>query len=234
MGFNPFASVGDYPGSLNKIATYTLGASALSIWLLRNEFKVVDDLLAPLTLQIPMAVGIALPLGTVLPAFFFAVLSRVVKLHDRLSDILFIRQRFDVGAILLPLAVGSGADLRVDAIRRIKQQRESLMYKTFYKYASSSPDKAVIDTHYVTMALDQWCWYWIILEASFLGLCLGLIFLLTEKYFLASVFFLALICAVGFLQIIRSHCANYALQELEQILAEPRRKEEIAKVFRAL
>jgi hypothetical protein len=37
----------------------------------------------------------------------------------------------------------------------------------FYKYASST--KPELDPHTITLALDNWSWYWILLEAISLG-----------------------------------------------------------------
>jgi hypothetical protein len=163
-----------------------------------------------------------------------AAFSRIFKLHDRISDIFLIRQRFDVSEILFPLAIGSGASLNIDQIRTFKKERNSLMYKVFYKYASSTPGKAVIDSHYITMALDQWCWYWIVLEVTFLGFVLAATFLITGRYFLAAIFFAGVLGTVGVLQFIRNLCSDYTLQEVEAILEKSNRKVQIAEVFRAL
>ena len=211
-----------------------MGEVRLGLVLLRQQFASVNNLLEPLSIPIPLVGGLSLPLGTVLPAFLLATLSRIFKLHDRISDLFLIRQRFDVSEILFPLAIGSGASLNGDQIRAIKRDRESLMYKVFYKYASSTPGKAVIDSHYITMALDQWCWYWIVLEVTFLAFVLAATFLLTGRYFLAAIFFAGVLAAVGVLQLIRNLCSDYALQEVEAILEESGRKLEIAEVFRAL
>jgi len=234
MSFNPFETVGDYPKMLIKIATSTFVAAILALALLRQQFAPVDKLLEPLSIPIPVAGGLDLPLGTVLPAFLLAGLSRIFKLHDRISDLFLIRQRFDVSEILFPLAIGSGASLNGDQIRAIRNGRESLMYKVFYKYASSTPGKAVIDSHYITMALDQWCWYWIVIEVTFLVFVLGATFLLTARYLLAATFFAGVLGAVGVLQLIRNLCSDYALQEVEAILEKPQRKLEVGEVFRAL
>jgi hypothetical protein len=126
MGFNPFATVDDYPGMLNKISTFTFAASILAVWLVRAEFRPVDVLLARLGIPIPVQSGLLIPLGIVLPAFLIAFLSRVFKLHDRLSDLFSIRQRFDIAAILFPLAVACNAGLTVSQIRQIKKSREDL------------------------------------------------------------------------------------------------------------
>jgi hypothetical protein len=234
MGFNPFATVDDYPGMLNKISTFTFAGSILAVWFLRAECRSVDALLAHLALPIPVASGLLIPLGTVLPAFLIAFLSRVFKFHDRLSDLFAIRRRFDVTAILLPLAVACNANLTVSQIRQIKKNRQDLMYKLFYRYASSSPGKAVIERHYITMALDQWCWYWILLEVSALVFLLSLVFLSTGRYPVASACLAGVLLLIGALQLVRNFCADYALQEVEQIAASDERRAAIAAEFHAL
>lgn len=234
MGFNPFATVDDYPGMLNKISTFTFGASILGLWLLRAEFATLDALLAPLNLSIPLLSGLSIPLGTLLPAFVVAFLSRVFKFHDRLSDLFRIRHRFDVSAILFPLAKVCGANLSADQIRQVKKRREDLMYRVFYRYASSSPDKAIIEKHYITMALDQWCWYWIVLELCALAFFLALVFLIAQRYLLAGLFLAGVLVSVGLLQLIRKLCVGYAKQEVAEIAATPERRLAIAEEFRAL
>lgn len=233
MGFNPFASVDNYPGMLNKIATFTFVEGCLATLLLRHEYKPFDQLLAPLTISIPVG-AVALPLGTLLPAFAFALLARIFKLHDRISDVLFIRHHFDICHVLLPLALLAGTQLRSEQLRTIKKQRKDLMYKVFYKYASSSPGKAQIESHYITMALDQWCWYWVVLEASFMAFVLGILFLRTGRYFPAAIFLACVLASVGILQIVGKYCADYALQELEQIVVDMDRRCAIAGEFSAL
>jgi hypothetical protein len=108
------------------------------------------------------------------------------------------------------------------------------MYKVFYKYASSSPGKAVIERHYITLALDQWCWYWILLELSALVFLLSVVFLLTARYLLASLFLGGVLLLIGALQLVRNLCADYALQEVEQIAASDERRAAIAAEFHAL
>lgn len=233
MSWKPFASVGDYPTMLNKIATFNFGASILAIMLIRSQIQAVEDALAPFNITVPV-LGIPLPLGTILPAFGVAFLSRALKLHDRLSDLFRIRQRFDVVAILLPLAAATGGIANAGVVRKIKTKREDLMYATFYKYASSTPGKAVIDSHYITMALDQWTWYWILLEAATLATLCALALFVAGQYWIAALLLMGVLAAAWLLQFIRYYCAEYALQQVEQILSDPARQQAIGAEFSAL
>jgi hypothetical protein len=234
MGFNPFGTVDSYPSMLNKIATFTFIGLILAVWLLREVFGDLDAFLKPLNVRIPIQSGLSIPLGTLLPAFVIALLSRIFKLHDRLSDLLGIRKRFDVSDILFPLALGCFTNLSPTQIRRIRNNRQDLMQKVFYKYVSSSPGSAVIDQHYIIMALDQWCWYWIVLELSALAFMLAMILLIGGKYLLAALLFLSVLIATSLLFHIRKLCSDYAMQEIEQIIATHVRRESIAEEFRAL
>jgi hypothetical protein len=83
-----------------------------------------------------------------------AILSRFIKLHDRVSDVLGLRATIDVQWILLPLARGSGAMLDDTRELAVRLQRIGLMYKVFYPFVSV-PD-AVVDRQLVRTALDNW------------------------------------------------------------------------------
>jgi len=234
MAFDIFSTVGDYPKMLNKIALCTLIVSIAAIWFLRTQFPAFDSHLKPLNLPISVGAGINVPLATFALALMFAFIARVIKLHDRLSDVFGIRQRFDVSEILFPLALGAGASITTDQIRSLKKQRESLMYKSFYAYASSTPGKAVIDSHYITMALDQWCWYWVVLETTFIVFVLAITFLVAKHFETAAILLLLILTFIGVLQVIRKLCSDYALQEVEAILTDVQRKLAISGVFSAL
>lgn len=233
MDFNPFTTAGDYPKMLNKIATFTFFGALLSIWLLRYEIPYLDNILKPFSVSIPIG-GVSISFGTLLPAFVIATISRFLKLHDRISDLFGIRRRFDVSEILLPMATASGAAIDTDQIRTAKTSRKSLMYRVFYKYASGTKGKAAIDSHYIIMALDQWSWYWILLELTFLALLVAATLGATAHYQLAMWFLIGVMLALALLQAIRKFCSDYALQEVEAILENPARRLEIAEVFRAL
>ena len=135
----------------------------------------------------------------------------MTKLHDRLSDILHIRERFDISHILFPLALASGAACTVEQIWKIKRNRQDLMYKVFYKYASSSPGKSQIELHYITLALGAVV---MVLDGSRSGICC-----FPYIYFLVVFFkrtplghlllLLPLLCGL-LLQFLQYQCVDYA------------------------
>ncbi|MBZ5618797.1 MAG: hypothetical protein LAQ69_08755 [Acidobacteriia bacterium] len=152
---------------LNKIASVTFFVSIAALGLLSWQAPVLGALLPAWRVKIPQT-DAEIPVAVLVGALVVAGVSRLIKLHDRLSDLFGIRRRFDVHCILLPMAAASGAALPLDQQETVRNRRKVLMTKLFYQYASSSPRKSVIEQHAITMALDQWSWYWILVEASLL------------------------------------------------------------------
>lgn len=105
-----------------------------------------------------------MPLEAVYVTAIVSVVTHSQKWHDKISDIFGIRSHFDTYEILLPLAFLSNSD-PID-IQRMRREREDsyIMYDVFYEYASQYKDDCEIPYHFVTEALDNWCWYWISLE----------------------------------------------------------------------
>jgi hypothetical protein len=233
MSLNPFETVHNYSEMLNKIAVYTFAVSLAMVIFMRSQSPEVDRALSSMTFAIPVG-GLSLPLGTIVPAFVMAFISRVFKLHDRISDVLGIRRRFDRTEILLPMAVASGANLTVDQIDKFGAERGALMGKVFYKYASSDERKTQIDVHYVTMALDQWSWYWVILEALFVVGMGGLILTVVGRRGLGVIAAFVVLGGIGLLQVIRSTCAKYACDEMREILKVKGAQSAIRNAFNAL
>lgn len=234
MSLNPFSTVKDYATMLNRIAIYTFAVSLVAVIILRNNITSLEDLLKKLNLLIPVFNGVQLPAGTVLPAIIVAFVSRSIKIHDRISDIFQIRKRFDIYHILFPLAIASSSTCTASKIDFIKNNRKDLMKKVFYKYASSDPDKALIESHYITMALDQWSWYWIVLEAISILFITSIALSFFSKFFISFILTLLVLVGIGFLQLVKFQCSKYALQQVEQIISDNTRKLEVQGVFNAL
>ena len=233
MSLNPFETVHNYSEMLNKIAVYTFAGSLAVVIFMRSQSPEVDKALSSMTFAIPVG-GLSLPLGTIVPAFVMAFVSRVFKLHDRISDVLGIRRRFDRTEILLPMAAASGASLTMDQIEKFGQERGALMGKVFYKYASSDDKKTQIDVHYVTMALDQWSWYWVILEALLVVGIGGLILTFLGRRGIGVITAGVVLGGIGLLQVIRNICAKYVRDEIREILKVKGAQSSIRNAFNAL
>jgi len=235
MKFLPFSTVENYPQMLSKISIFTFVASAFALYLLRIEIRPLDQALAPYSLNLTISgLSFELPFGTIVPALVLALIFRMVKLHDRVSDLLRIRKRFDVYKILIPMALATGANLSISRIKKLEEKRHELMNNVFYKYASGTKEKAQIDPHYITMALDQWSWYWIIIEIDVVAGISSIILFATGKPIPTFWLLAGILCSIALLQFILKSCTVYAFQEIEQILGDEKRKQEIRKTFNAI
>lgn len=121
MSLNPLAQVKDYPSMLNRILLFTTVSASVATWLLRSHFQALDGLLSFLDINVDLKfVSEVKLLGYLLPGVVVAFIARTIRLHDRISDILRIRQRFDLHEVILPLARESGfpvGDLKMDELR---------------------------------------------------------------------------------------------------------------------
>ncbi|GMV23789.1 MAG: hypothetical protein AMXMBFR57_37380 [Acidimicrobiia bacterium] len=100
--------------------------------------------------------------GGVVAPLLIALVGRIIQLHDRISDIVRLREHFDVEVILRPLISGVGLQPDEAGVACVRANRDSIMVKTFYRYASF--ENPVIDSQLVRSAADRWGWFWTFLE----------------------------------------------------------------------
>lgn len=230
---NPFEPVHDYGSMLNRISFFNFVFALVAVALLRYDIRGIETVLAVVTVAAPVF-GASINLGTVAAAAAVTLLSRMFKLHDLIERPLGIRKRFDVAAILLPLCAATGGTANAGVVRDIRRRRNELMRSTFYKYATLTAANVAIDKHFITMALEQWSWYWIVLEAAAISAMTGVVFLFFGPANVAAVLFMTTLGCGAALRALSVRCEEYALQEVEAILAEPTRKREVRTVFSAL
>jgi hypothetical protein len=128
--------------------------------------------------------------------------SYAFQLHDRLSDVFKIRHRFDRSCILLPLALLAGVKLSAMQLNAVDANRDTLMHKVFYRFASSRSDKPLVDRHDIEHALAAWSWFWILLEGMTLFVVSAAIAIYFNSPLLGSGF------SAAFLYIGCSRCSN--------------------------
>lgn len=233
MSLNPFSEVRDYPSMRAKIGMFTLGGVLVALFVLQSQIPALESALGAGPLKVKVF-GVDIGVGTALVGLILASAAYVAKLHDRISNFLGIRRRFDISEILKPLALGSGVRLTVHQLRELANRRNDLMARTFYKYASSGPGRAVIDAHYIHMALTQWSWYWIVVELCAIALLATAGLLVAHQLLLVAILLAGVLAAIGLLQALRNDCVEYALQQVEQILSDEPRRSAIAGEFNAL
>lgn len=226
----PFTAPKDYPEMLNKIGIFTLAGALILTWAVAHANPMVIAFLFAGSLKVPIA-GLDLPPLFVIPGLLVAILFRVVKLHDRVSDLFRIREDFDLCEILAPLAAGVGVATTPSVLRAYRASRNELMNRVFYRYAGSSDPK--IPQHYITMALDTWTWFWIVTEFEVYGL-IGAGLLIWSKVYTHATLLLGLMW-LGLLGMywLRRSCASHAHTQVALILEDEARRAQIKSALNA-
>ncbi len=158
-----------------------------------------------------------------------ALISRIVRLHDKISDVFHIRVRFDTQYILFPMAELSGFELEPAMKRRIHSLRESVMYKVFYPYAGFAAPE--IDKQLVRTALDNWGWFWVGVES---GLLFAVTAIIVKIVGGPTQFYICLLVllVIGLLLAIQWHaCRRSAKRQVEAIIEDSQRKTDIHAYF---
>ena len=176
--------------------------------------------------------SIDLPLLAVLPAVVLALVSRIFRLHDKLSDLFRIRKNFDVFRILLPLALAVGCAPAPNMVEALQVHRKRIIARTFYRYASFEDPK--ISKAAVLSAIDVWTWYWILAEFLFLlGLTTSVFisfgYFGPAAYSLVAFSLLSLTFSTYF-----SVCGKKVDYQIDEIVSDSKRVEQIRGEFASL
>jgi len=228
MSLNPLAPVTDHHSKLSRIFWFTSVSTVVAVWLLRENIEPIDLALR----KIDDRLGNNLPLAAtyLIPAIAVGVLSRIFRVYDRISDLLGIRERFEVDVIIAELAAKAEIDLSEVADSELVRNRRQIMGKAFYQFTSNKNPQ--IDEHLVHQALDWWSWLWVVLEAT-------LIFSLTGLVLIAfriqgpgiAVTFGSLATAALVLPIIWNQCRRYAVAQVAAIMSDSTRAAQVAEVL---
>jgi hypothetical protein len=230
--FTFFQRIDDYSKMLVRIATSAFFVSLLAVWIVRLNITEIDRFFGKFSLSVPV-MGVGIPLDNVLVALLVLIFFRMVRLHDRISDILGIRRSFDINLILMPLAVGSGVSLSREQMRKIEANRRKLMGKVFYKYASSA-EKAVIDRHLIVDALDYWGWLWCLVESIVIAGMVAATAAWFHNFPLMAWTLASIWPLLFFAFFISQQCRDAAEREVDEILTDDARCVEIRREFSAL
>lgn len=221
-----FAAPSNYKEMLDKIGMFTFFSLLIIMTVIRSNILSIDEFLTqyegPIQITI---VDISFGALTVIIALILGLIFRTIKLHDFLSDVLKIRKHFDIKKILDVYC----RELNITnyQIDKLYDNRDVLMRKTFYKYATSTPDQSVIDRHYIEMALDQWVWFWIIEETVFCVLFASILSFTFDAPLLAIVFIVFIILCVPLMIYSYKKSIDYSKVEIDLILEDVTRAAEI-------
>lgn len=226
-----FGNPDNYTKVLNHIGIFSfLGiiASAALLFMLGGQ-----DVPRGPTIEVSLLVlKFPMPIPWAVFALAASIFFRIIKLHDRISDIGGIRKKYDIQYIIMPVfrAVFPG-DAAPPRESVLVDRRRALMRAIFYKYAPGVPGKNIISDHLVAMAWESLCWFWVLTELA----CIALIFAVVSLAFcVMSAFFafLAIFCLLLLVCFV-SHCEciKQTAGEVEAILEDAARRDEIKRAF---
>ncbi|MBV8738687.1 MAG: hypothetical protein JO007_15795 [Alphaproteobacteria bacterium] len=217
----------NYADMLRKLSSFAFYETYFITLLLRAN-PILDTFFMTIESRGPIGKVVAiipyhevLNLSGIVIAFVMAVLTHMFQFHDRISDVLGIRRRFDRRRILIPLSQRVGSVVTKDKETRIGKHRDELMRAVFYRYASSRADKSLVDKHDIEQALNAWSWFWVCVEAvayfgaGAMSACwLGSPDLARTFAIIATAFLI-----IAFVQYMR--LAGYARPQIDSIVADP-------------
>lgn len=157
------------------------------------------------------------------------VIEHIFKLHDKISSVLKIRKRYDRKIIMFSFLKQLELEKELEKLNDVNVS--VLMSSCFYEYASSTDPK--IDRHNIELALNEWCWFWIILDTEVLLLLTGCLFLIIQFSwfnFLCVFIFAILLLTLSWL--IKKQCIIYTQAEIKDILRDKERKKVIKETIR--
>ena len=160
------------------------------------------------------------------------VLSRMLKLHDKISDVFRIRYLFDTRCLLYPLADGTGITLTKELQKKIGHSRVDSMSAVFYEYAKFK--KPTIDEHLVQTAADNWGWFWVLVESSAFITVTTVALGIMQKWDYVLWCLIVLLVEFVLMLMYWTACQSGAVRQVAAILADTSRKKKIAKHFRSL
>ena len=222
-----FESIDNYGKMIEKISKTAFMFSLLLLYCIscvNNEFK---DFMETISFGATYEIfGVELNLALFYLPIIMGVLEHVFKIHDKVSDLLKIRKTYDKYVIINGLIKKTNSNV---SIKKCKGKLISkLMSKTFYQFASSTDPK--IDSHYVTMALNEWCWFWIVLDTGLLLLVLGIVFLALNWSWINFMFVvIGVVVILVFLFLILLQTIQYTKKEISAILDDSKRFESVKK-----
>jgi len=232
---NPLATVTDYQSMLNRMLWFTSAAALVAVWMLRLHNPALTGLLSQIDFKVEFGGEKILPIpgGYLFPALAVGMLTRIYRLHARISDALGIRRCFDIDVIIAEFATLVNVDLSLIAYDRLVEYRPSFMRTAFYPFVSGS--RPSIDQQLVYQALDAWSWFWVGIEATFVFVVtgFGLIAGGTYEVGLETIGGAIIFAAIG-LPAMRGQCSRYAIAQVRAIAGDPTRAAAILAAFAEL
>ena len=210
-----FYSPKDYSEMVEKISKSVFVTLAILFYVLsciNNEFK---ELIEKISFgAIYDFYGLELNLALLYLPLLGGLFEHMFKIHDKISKVLGIRKAYDRKVVVENILKKAG---RVEQSKSLKDETiNSIISNCFYRYVSSTNPK--IDSHYITLVLNEWCWFWIFLDILCLFILFGVCFLILKWSFLNLALVLGVIVIILILMLLTIKTAiNYSKKEIDAI-----------------
>lgn len=232
-----FKTMTKYDDMLNKIGTSTFFVLIINWCLIIKNFPQINEKINEVSSKINFPINWSTKIGGIeieaimlIVPLIFAILFRIFRLHNVISDILKIRLHYDIKYILTPML--NSTRITGIANNTLKIKRDKLMRQVFYKYVSVDDPK--IDRHLITSALDRLVWYWIFVEGIFIitiNMCICICFGKIDLVFCLLIWD---VVSIVVCYRIKKRCVQATQKEVDEILEDISRKQEILGVFNGI
>jgi len=154
MSLSPLTPVTDYQSMLNRIFWFTTAAALAGVWMLRLYIPPLEALLKQIDFTVAFGDDKILPIpgGYLLPALAVGMTTRIYRLHARISDVLALRECFDVDVIIAEFGTQLGIDLTTIPEHELLAHRHQIMRRAFYPFVTG-PQPAI--DHGLVLRVDD-------------------------------------------------------------------------------
>lgn len=169
-------------------------------------------------------IGIKLYVAYIYIPIIVSVLENIFRLHDKIGKLFNLRNRYSGRYMLrayideLQITIPESFD-DVYNEYQINEHMRKKLGNHFYYYVSDTNIK--IDKHSVYMALDSWCWVWILIDTAavtfaFLVIIIALKIIgwnISLYLFWGLIFYMAFLLIICHMQLV-INCKKYTLEEI--------------------
>ena len=222
----------DYSEILQRVFYASVASGFVCTLMLANASPTVQSLLDSVPTKTDIGPLRGIKALYVLVPLIIGGISRILKLHDIISNLFRIRYLFDTRCLLFPLAEGTGITLTKDLQEKIRRNRIDLMYSVFYPYAEFK--NPVIDEQLVRTAADNWGWFWVFIESSFLFFVTAAILVYLRRWNYVFWCLIVVFVELILLFFLWLACRRSGERQIKAILEDPQRRTNITTHFNKL
>lgn len=175
-----FGQPESYSDILQRVFYMTVATGVICTFLLVNASPTFQKFMDSISTEADIGPVKNLKILYVLLPLLLGIFSRMIRMHDRISDLLRIRHIFDTRYLLFPLAQGTDIPLTNNLKKKIIKDRVNLMDKVFYPFARFR--NPIIEEQLVRTAADNWGWFWVFIESSVLIILTMVILALIQQW----------------------------------------------------